>query len=253
MSNLLLLAEQFEQDCNLVKLSKIRKLPNGKYRVLSKKNKNLGTYKTREEAVKRLQQVEFFKHSIAKIDTSFYQANDQQIKDSEKIIDLTKTLDFSYSAICRELRQHASKEQVQEFLILFKKEFDKGVKNKLQKPEKIALQNALIKFNKKHKIKLKKNLIKNATLTELGDAAQVGKYLADIVRFTLNKLPLDKRAKALNSLRNKFYSFDANEIAQKELPATASIGQSITFVKHILFNHDAHYIREVLNNIARNL
>ena len=33
------------------------------YRVVSEKaKKNLGTYKTREEAEKRLQQVEFFKH-----------------------------------------------------------------------------------------------------------------------------------------------------------------------------------------------
>lgn len=33
-----------------------------KYRVNSKKGKNLGTYDTKEEAVKRLRQVEYFKH-----------------------------------------------------------------------------------------------------------------------------------------------------------------------------------------------
>jgi len=31
------------------------------YKVVSKKGKNLGSYKTRAEAVKRLRQVEFFK------------------------------------------------------------------------------------------------------------------------------------------------------------------------------------------------
>jgi hypothetical protein len=42
----------------------IRKLPGvNKWRVLSEKNhKNMGTYSSRPAAVKRLQQVEFFKH-----------------------------------------------------------------------------------------------------------------------------------------------------------------------------------------------
>lgn len=41
----------------------IRKLPNGKYRLYSKKNhKNLGTFNSHAEAVKHEQQVEYFKH-----------------------------------------------------------------------------------------------------------------------------------------------------------------------------------------------
>jgi hypothetical protein len=40
----------------------IKKVPGG-YKVLSSKGKNLGgPYKTKEEAEKRLRQVEFFKH-----------------------------------------------------------------------------------------------------------------------------------------------------------------------------------------------
>ena len=40
----------------------IRKLRNGKYRVYSKRGKNLGTYKTIKMAHNRLKQLEFFKH-----------------------------------------------------------------------------------------------------------------------------------------------------------------------------------------------
>lgn len=178
--------------------------------------------------------------------------NDESDSD-DQVIDLMGAVDFSYSAIMREMRQQASKEQLREFMILFKKEFDKAVKSKLHKPEKIGLQNSLIKFNKKNKIKIKKKLVKNAAVGELGDPVLVGKYLADIVKFTINKIPADKREKALDSLRKKFYSLNASEIAQKRLPPTSGIGQSITFVKHVLFNHDAHYIREVLNNLVRNL
>lgn len=40
----------------------IRKLKSGKYRVYSKKNhKNMGTFKTKKQAVNRLRQIEYFK------------------------------------------------------------------------------------------------------------------------------------------------------------------------------------------------
>ncbi len=136
---------------------------------------------------------------------------------------------------------------------MFKIQFDKAVKNKLQKPEKVALQNALVKFNKIHPVKVNKKLVKNASISELGNPVLVGKYLADIVRFTLNKMGPDQKAKAIESLRRKFYAFNVNEIANKNLPVSSAIGQSITFVKHVLFNHDAQYVRDVLNNLVRNL
>lgn len=245
---LLKLAYEFEEGCvnSLEKLARIRKLPGGKYRVLSEKGKNLGTSETKEDAIKRLRQVEYFKRHDE-------QKSLEEEKGEEKVIDLMGATDFSFSAIMREMRQEASDEQVRYFLSIFKREFDKAVKSKLQKPEKVALQNALVKFNKKHKIKVKKKLIKNAAIAELGDPISVGKYLANIVRFTLNKIPLERRATAIENLRKKFYSFNADEIAQKTLPPTAAIGQSITFVKHVLINQNPLYIREVLNNLASNL
>jgi hypothetical protein len=50
-------------NCNLRRLKMIKKVKGG-YKVTSEKGKNLGgPYKTREEAAKRLRQVEFFKHN----------------------------------------------------------------------------------------------------------------------------------------------------------------------------------------------
>lgn len=244
VNEILQLAEAYEMGCQqgLVKLARVRKLPNGKYRVLSEKGKNLGTSDTKGEAEKRLKQVEFFKH------------RDQSHADDEKeVIDLMDADDFAFSAIMRKMREKASKEQVRTFLKLYKDAFDKAVKNKLQKPEKVALQNSLIKFNKIHPIKVKKKLVKQAAVSELGDPALVGKYLADIVKFTLNRIDPTTRQAAIDSLRTKFYSFNADEIASKTMPPSSAIGQSITFVKHVLFNHDAGYVREVLNNLVRNL
>lgn len=171
----------------------------------------------------------------------------------EKVIDLTDIDDFSYSAIMRKLRQNASKEQVQDFLKLFKSQFDRAVKQKLQRPEKVALQNTVVKFNKIHKIKINKKFVKNAAVTELGAPIEVGRYLANIVRFILNRIEPEKRSKAMENLRNKFYYTNADELASKTSPPSAAVGQSITFVKHVLFNQKPQYIREVLNQLAANL
>lgn len=244
IDNLLKLASTYETQCiqDLVKIAKIRKMPNGKYRVLSQKNKNLGEYSSRKGAEKRLKQVEYFKH----LDKS-------HADDSPNAIDLTDIDEFSYSAIMRKLREKASPEQVKQFLQLFKAQFDKAVKGKMNKPERIALQNAVLKFNKVHPLKLDKKMIKCAAVAELGNAEAVGKYLSDIVKFIVNRLPLEKRDHALQVLKQKFAVMSENEIAGKHMPQAAVYGQAITFVKHVLFNQDASYIRDVLNSLSRTL
>lgn len=244
INDILQMASIYEERCEqgLVKLAKIRKLPDGKYRVLSQTGKNLGTYKSHEAAKKRLKQVEYFKH--------FDHSN---AEDAAPIIDLTDIDEFAYSAVMRRLRQKAKPEQVKQFLAIFKQQFDKAVKNKLHKPEKIALQNTMVKFNKLHKVKLDKKMIKCAAVTELGNAEQVGKYLSDIVKFTLQRLPIEKRQQAIESLKAKFSILNEAEISSKQLPQSSALGQAITFVKHVLFNHDSKYVRSVLNSLVRSL
>lgn len=241
---ILQLANVYERRClsGLVKLAKIRKMPDGKYRVLSQTGKNLGTYKSRKGAEKRLKQVEYFKHF-----------DHSKAEDGSNIIDLTDIDEFAYSAIMRKLRQKTSPEIVKKFLILFKQQFDKAVKSKMHKPEKIALQNAMVKFNKLHKVKLDTKMIKCAAVAELGNADQVGKYLSDIVKFILNRVPPEKRPYAIQVLKQKFSTMSEAEISSKQLPQAAAYGQAITFVKHVLFNHDPQYIREVLNSLSRSL
>jgi hypothetical protein len=244
IDTLLQLASTYETKClqGLVKIAKIRKLPDGRYRVTSQKGKDLGTYKSQKAAEKRLRQVEFFKH----LDKS-------NAEDGAKVIDLTGADEFSYSALMRKLRQEAEPEQVKQFLNLFKLQFDKAVKAKMHKPERIALQNSIIRFHKIHPIKLDKKMIKCAVVAELGNADQVGQYLSGIVHFILNRLPPEKRSHAAQVLKQKFAVMSENEIAGKHMPNAAVYGQAITFVKHVLFNQDANYIRNVLNSLSRSL
>lgn len=241
IKGILKLAADYEISCfNLTKDAIIRKQPNGKYRVLSEKGKNLGESDTREGAEKRLRQVEYFKH--------------KDINHTEdEVLDLSDADDWSYSAIMRKLREKGSKEQVRTFLKIYKTCFDKAVKNKLQKPEKVALQNCAVKFSKIYKIKFSKKLVKKAAVAELGDPVLVGKYLANIIKFTLNRISPEKRPGAIDSLRKKLYALNERELSDKKMPPSAAMGQSITFVKTVLFNHDQSYIREVLNNLVRSL
>src|ERR1700722_8088556 len=96
------LADNFEKRCqeHLVALAKISKLPDGKYRVLSQKGKNLGTFYSERAAKKHLKEVEYFKH----LDKS-------DAEDDKSIIDLTDADEFAYSAIMRKMREKASKDQ----------------------------------------------------------------------------------------------------------------------------------------------
>lgn len=247
LDTILQLASTYEEKClqGLVKIAKIKQLPDGSFAVLSQKGKPLGTYKSRKAAEKRLRQIEFFKH----LDKS--KADDQG--NAIAPIDLTKADEFSYSALMRKLRQEAKPEQVKAFLTIFKAEFDRAVKSKVNKPERIALQNAVIKFHKTHPIKLDKKMVKCAAVAELGDPDSVGKYLSDIVKFILARLPAPKRPRAAQILKQKFAVLSENEIAGKNMPNAAVYGQAITFVKHVLFNQDATYVRNVLNSLSRNL
>ena len=240
IDTLLKYASAYETRC-LEALAKIKKMPDGKYRVLSQKGKNLGTYKSREGAKKRLQMVEMFKHM------------DENKANDEKVIDLTDIDDFALSAIMRKLREKSTPEIAKQFLQLFKRQFDNAVKRKIHKPDRVALQNAVLDFNKLHKIKFDSKMVKMAAISELGNAEQVGKYLSDIVKFTLQRIPQEKRAKALESLKHKFDIMSEAEIASKHLPESSALGQAIVFVKHVLFNHDPIYIRNVLNSLVRSL
>lgn len=212
-----------------VKLAFIRKLPNGKWRVFSEKGKNLGTYPSEVQAKKRLRQIEFFKHKKA----------------SENI----EIESLSYSAIMRDLNKNCDLETVISFMKLYKSCFDCLVLNNVEDIADKTLAVTIPLFNSFHKIKI----VKQAGPAELGQAALVGKYLADIVRFTLNRIKPESRPKSINSLKRKIYLLNENELAGKKMPASSSMGQAITFIKHVLFAHEPSYIRQVLNSTVAHL
>lgn len=116
------------------KKSYIRKMQNGKYKVLSRKGKTLGVYNTKEEAKKRLQQIEYFKKNASVL-----------IEDAD---------DFTYSAISRHLRKELSPKEFKLFQKKYKDNFDKFYLDGVDNFEEAALKETLkLDFGKVEKKK----------------------------------------------------------------------------------------------------
>lgn len=222
-------AEAASIDASFVKIAKIRKLPNGKYRVLSEKGKNLGTYDTKELAKKRLRQVEFFKHKNA----------------SDNSHD-----DASYSATMRELRKSYDEDAISKFQRQFKSTFDNALMNNEEHPEDTAMEAAMECISVDAHVSAFK---KQASAINLGDPEFAGKYLADLLRFLLRRISSERRQKSINSLKRKVYYLNEYQIASKKTPSSASLGHAIGLLKTILLEHPPQYVRSVLNSVVRHL
>jgi hypothetical protein len=217
---LLSYAEDF-QNFAIEKLAFIRKLPNGKWRVVSRKGKNLGTYDSRAAAVKRLQQVEFFKR----------QGSDKNHP--------------TYSSTMRLLNQEADPQTIQHFQQTFKEHFDRLYSEGEENPEEEALEIAIKSLEP-----LKKKAIDE---NKLGNPEAVGNYIVGLIHFLFRRVPNKNQPKLLKSLKRKIYYINEYELTSKKLSNSSSIGTSITIIKHLLFNKNPKYIRETLNTIVRNI
>jgi len=96
--------------------------------------------------------------------------------------------------------------------------------------------------------------VKLAQMTlNMGDPSLAGRGIADIVKFLMQRVPPEDYKRLLGRLRQKVHSLNEREIASINLNSGSAIGQSITFIKNVLMGHNSTYIRQVINNIVRNL
>lgn len=129
----------------MLKEAFIRKTLSGKWRILSEKGKTLGEYDTKEEAVSRLRQIEYFKHHPKKKKAS---------KKDNDAIDLSHLKELTYSAIMRELRQENEK-IAEDFATIFKQLFDELYLISCEEPEEFALSLSIVALNHIHPLNLK--------------------------------------------------------------------------------------------------
>lgn len=113
----------------MIKLSYIRKLPNGRWRVFSEKGKNLGTFNSRELAQKRLKQIEMFKHM------------NKRKRALLNLFDIVKEADIEpfYSFIMRD-KNKIGEEELFSFMSNFKKIFDEELLKGNPEPEVTAME-----------------------------------------------------------------------------------------------------------------
>jgi hypothetical protein len=232
----------------MFKVSYIKRLPNGKWRVLSESGKNLGTYDTRPKAVKRLKQVEMFKHIKNK-------KRKKSFEDFYKMISNASETTTTYSAVMRDLNKEAP-DKVVEFMKTFKEAFDNALVEELEDPEGIALIQAMkeVKYSQEKEAAEAERMIKMAqTVVEMGDPSLSGKSIANVIKFLVRKMPLASQTTSLQTLRSRVMSLNEYEISTKKTPPSASYGQAIAFIKNMLGGHNPEYIRRVLQIAVKNM
>jgi hypothetical protein len=169
------------------------------------------------------------------------------------LIKNAREVELSYSAIMRDLNKN-NKDDIERFRSIFKKTFDEANIEGLENADKIALMAAIkgIDYNSnKKEAKIQNRMFKLATvMTDIGDPNTAGKGIASIVAFILKKIKPENRQIIINKMRDRIWNLNEQEMASKKSPASASIGNSISFVKNVLNGRDPKYIREVLRHIV---
>ena len=112
----------------MTKVAFIRKQPNGKYKIFSRKGKNLGEYDTFAEAEERLRQIEYFKYNKAQ-------------ETRVQLLKLCLKEEPSYSAIMRDIND--DEERLELFMTVYKKTFDEALREDLENFDNIALLSAM--------------------------------------------------------------------------------------------------------------
>ena len=226
------------------KLAYIEKLPNGKWRVFSEKGKTLGTYPSKEQAKKRLAQIEMFKHI------------EKRKKSMSQIFSIIKNAqeERTFSSIMRDLNKNHP-EKVKTFMSEFKKAFDEALEQSLENPDEIALMQAMQAINYSIKeAKIYKVMKKHAeSVVEMGNPMVAGKTIANMIKYLVTKIPQKHQDDTLKDIKSRLLNVNVNELANKRIPPSASIGQSIAFIKNMLGGRSSEYISKVIQNTVQHL
>jgi len=241
----------------IVKRSYIKKLPGGKWRVLSRSDRNLGTYDTRAAAEERLAQVEMFKHMKNKRKKK-KKKRKKALNDLYGVIkesDNKKNTRLTYSELMRRLNKNAP-DKVKDFMSEFKSAFDDAVHEDIDYPEEAALlqtiQSVDYDFSDKEASIVNARIVKMAqSVIEMGDPMMAGKSIASVVKFIMKRMTDAGKTDSITNLRGKILAINEHEVASKQTPISAAMGQSIAFIKNILSGQNPEFIRQVLNNVGR--
>jgi hypothetical protein len=87
----------------------------------------------------------------------------------------------------------------------------------------------------------------------VNDPKYVAEEISKIIRVIISKMSIESQNRARINLKNRIVRLNPHEMTQKETPAGASIGTSIALVKNILNGRDGHFIKLVIDELAKSL
>jgi len=174
--------------------------------------------------------------------------------------------DLSYSFVMRQLRQNGDDDRVKAFQSAYKEAFDEAYIENIDDIDEAALLQAMqvakIKPDElddsSEMIEIEAEVTYNLTkvaqaATDLGEPAFAGHAISEIIKFLMRKISFEKRPHNFMKMRQKILELNEHEMAEKNSPDTASMGQSITLIKTLLNGKDPAYIRETLKHVVGNL
>jgi len=229
----------------MTKEAYIGKLKGGKWRVYSMSGKNMGTYKSRSLAQKRLNQIEMFKHMGKKKKSR--KRSLLLLEESIKIAKKDEGVNDTYSSVMRSINKHNPKD-LKKFMKAFLRAFNKAVSEDVDDHRDVALLEAKQSVSSVTTPKLVR--LAQAIMGVNKNPDEIGVALAGVLKILLDRVP---HKNVYENMRNKISMLSPTEIAVKTLPDTAAYGQSITLIKTLLNGYSPDYVRHVLSTTIKNL
>lgn len=161
----------------------------------------------------------------------------------EADIDLSETESFTLSGVMRQLNKQCSEKEIEQFLKIYFNNF-----NELTDTDKDFEKKCLVLSLKDFS---KIVAIKKQAATEPPDV--IADNLINIIHLLVTKIKSENQSKAIASIKQKLSTVSINDLATKNMPASSAIGQSISFVKQILFDKDPAYIKTILTKVIQKL
>jgi len=161
----------------------------------------------------------------------------------EKDIDLSEAENFTFSGVMRQLNKQCNPKEITAFLKLYYNYFNE-LADTDPEPEKKSLIKSLKDFS------ATVGITKQAAI-EPPDV--IANNLINIIHLLVNKIKSENQTKALTSIKQKLNTISINDLATKNMPASSAIGQSISFVKQVLFDKDPAYIKTILTKVIQKL
>jgi hypothetical protein len=104
-------------------------------------------------------------------------------------------------------------------------------------------------FNRANQYLSSEKMTKSAQVYE--NPAIVAEKIKDIISVLISRFSVEAKTRAFPNLKNRVMKMNPSELASKKSPGGAAIGVSISLIKNILNGRDPHFIRLVINNLAR--